>query len=130
MCSFRKYPMCRFIVSENTVSTDTCLKEGLLKIPSWGGTQTQIGKHEPKLDISRANLAWDRGEGGGEKPTNFPSMEVGLDVFWNNTIVWDKVTIPCSMRNKPTKDNKRMQISIINCCMSQHTQMQFILKVV
>ena len=87
MCSFRKYPMCRFIVSENTVSTDPSPKQGLLKIPSQGGTQTLIVLKEsmnPNWIVPERTC--HRVGGRGEKPKNFPTMEVGLDVFWNNTI--------------------------------------------
>lgn len=45
---------------------------------------------------------------GGKLSKIFFSMEVGLDVFWNNIIVWDEVIIFCFVRNKFVKDKKRM----------------------
>lgn len=59
---------------------------GLLKIP-WGISKSNSfkGKFELKLDISGGNLGSRVGVGKTKKA--FPSMEVGMDVFWNNKIV-------------------------------------------
>lgn len=69
---------------------DTRPKERLLKILSQRGTQALILLKESMNPngIFPEGIWPGWGGGWGGKPSKtFPSMEVGLDVFWNNATV-------------------------------------------